>query len=176
MDKFYSDNIIFFDTEFTHMDTCQGELLSIGLVKSSGEELYLELEYQGLKIHPWVKEKVLPYLTGEQVSREVAQEKLWEFIGKDKKKPYLMAYVNQFDSIYWYKLFGDPKEHPAFWIPIDFATILFAHGYNPESMRKDKFFEEIGVDVLKYQHHNALDDARKLKEVYERFLQRVNNS
>jgi len=140
MDKLYSDNIIFFDTEFTHLDPYKGELLSLGLVKTNNEELYLELEYEDLEIHPWVKEKVLPYLTGKQVNKERARKKIWDFIGKKKKKPYLMSYVNQFDAIYWYKLFADPKNHPVFWIPIDFASILFAYNYNPESMRDPIFF------------------------------------
>jgi len=170
MKKLFSDNIIFFDTEFTHLDVKIGELLSIGLVKQTGEELYLELEYEGLEIHPWVSKKVLPFLTGEQVSRGEAVEKLREFIGEGKKKPYLMAYVNQFDAVYWYKLFGDPKNHPAFWIPIDFASILFALGRDPEDMRKDRFFEELGIDKNRYNKHNALEDAKLLKEVYNKFI------
>lgn len=52
--KFYSENIIFFDTEFTHLDVEIGELLSIGLAKNTGEELYLELDYTRKKIHPLI--------------------------------------------------------------------------------------------------------------------------
>lgn len=165
--------IIFFDTEFTHIDPRVGELLSIGLVKQTGEELYIELEYEGLEIHPWVKKKVLPYLSGEAISSQEAQIMLWQFIGKTKKekdKPYLMAYVNQFDAVYWYKLFGDPKEHPAFWIPLDFASILFAHGYDPESMHTKSFFESLSLDKTQYKLHNALDDARMLRDVYAAFM------
>lgn len=168
----FSDNIIFFDTEFTNIDPTKGELLSLGLVKNSGEELYLELEYEGLEIHPWVEKKVLPYLIGKKVSKKEAQKQLWKFIGKNKKKPYLVAYVNQFDAVYWYKLFNDPKDHPAFWIPIDFASILFAHGHDPESMRNDQFFMDLGIDRSKYRQHNALDDAKMLKEVYNAFKEK----
>ncbi|MBT3538646.1 hypothetical protein HN481_00790 [Candidatus Parcubacteria bacterium] len=166
--KHYSDNIIFFDTEFTHLDVNKGELLSIGLLKQSGEELYLELEYEGKEVHPWVEDHVLPFLIGEKIKKEDARMKLWEFVGEDK--PYLMAYVNQFDAIYWYRLFADPKDHPAFWIPIDFASILFAHGRDPEEMRKDSFFEELGLDRTKYDHHNALEDAKMLKDAYNEFV------
>ncbi|MBI2436120.1 MAG: hypothetical protein HYV41_00010 [Candidatus Magasanikbacteria bacterium] len=178
--NFHFENIIFFDTEFTHLDVEVGELLSIGLVKQTGEELYLELEYSGKKIHPWVKKKVLPYLLGDTVTKKTARKKLRDFFiprgealrGKSKKKgeraPYLMSYVNQFDAIFWYKLFGDPKKHPAFWIPLDFASILFAYGYDPESMRQDSFFTELGIDKSKFKLHNALEDAKMLKEVYEK--------
>lgn len=163
--------IIFFDSEFTHLDPNVGELISIGLVKESGEELYIELEYNEKQAHPWVKKKVIPFLTGEQVNKEIAREEIWNFIGKDRKeKPYLMAYVNQFDAIYWYKLFEDPKNHPAFWIPLDFASILFAHGYKPDSMQKESFFTMLEIDKSKYNQHNALDDAKLLREVYQKFV------
>jgi len=112
----------------------------------------------------------LPFLTGEKIKKEDARIKLWEFIGKRKTKPYLMSYVNQFDAIYWYQLFEDPKEHPAFWIPLDFASILFACGRDPEDMRKDSFFAELDIDKSQYIQHNALEDARMLKEVYNKFI------
>ncbi|HRH23696.1 MAG TPA: hypothetical protein PK295_03625 [Candidatus Magasanikbacteria bacterium] len=163
--------IIFFDTEFTYLNARIGELLSVGLVKETGEELYLEFEQPPLeKMDPWVIEHVLPSLSGKDVvSKEVAREKLRAFVGTDK--PYLMAYVNQFDSIYWYDLFSDPQKHPAFWIPIDFASILFAHGFDPGSMGKQEFFDRIGVKKSNYdtRGHNALEDAQLLKEVYNRF-------
>ena len=39
----FSNNVIFYDAEFSNVDPYTGELLSIGMVKVSGEELYLEL-------------------------------------------------------------------------------------------------------------------------------------
>jgi DNA polymerase III epsilon subunit-like protein len=166
---FFSDNIIFFDTEFTNIDTEIGEIMSIGLVKPTGEELYLEMDYDERSLHPWVKENVLPYMSGEKVTKKEALEKIWEFIGRGEEKPFLMAYVNQFDSIYWYRLFDDPKDHPVFWIPIDFASILFAFGFNPETMRVEEFYQWLGVDTKKYHKHNALDDAKMLFDVYNKF-------
>lgn len=167
MNRPYSDNIIFFDTEFTHLDPKIGSLLSIGMVKPSGEELYLELEWRD-PVDPWVLKNVLPNLREEKVSRETAVAKLREFVGNGK--PYLISYVNQFDAIYWYELFGSPQDHPAFWIPIDFASILFGLGYDPNSFGKKKFFSDLGVDKDAYTLHNALEDARLLKQVYEKFF------
>ena len=90
----YSERIIFFDTEFTDLDIRKGELLSIGMVKPSGEELYLELAHDG-SVHPWVKKHVLPFLTGDKITKEDAREKIWAFMGRHKKeteKSFLMAY------------------------------------------------------------------------------------
>jgi len=169
--KFFTDNIIYFDTEFTHLDMRVGELLSIGMIKPTGEELYIELDYKGDE-HPWVKDKVLPYLSGDKISHKEAQKELSDFVGPNR--PHLLAYVNQFDSLFWYDLFEDPKRHPAHWIPIDFASILFANGFDPESMRHDSFFEKLGIDRSTFNHHNALDDAKLLKMTYEAFMRQVN--
>ena len=166
----YSDNVIFFDTEFTSLDPYIGEILSMGMITLEGRELYLELEYNG-NVDPWVRKNVLPALTGKKIEREVAIVKITDFIGN--KNPYLISYVNQYDAIYIYKLFAGLKK-PFHWIPIDFASILFALDINPESYfpkDKDNFFKAIGVDTKKFNHtHNALDDARLLREVYLKMI------
>ena len=82
--------------------------------------------------------------------------------------PYIVANVNQYDVIYSYKLFGKGKE-PFYWLPIDFASILFGMGINQESYYPDdkkNFFKKIGINASKYKRHNALDDARLLRDVY----------
>lgn len=167
--KPYSDRIIFFDTEFTDLNPKTGELLSIGMVKYTGEELYIELESTAVP-HPWVVDHVLPYLNQPKVSREKAKELLREFIGPDQ--PYLVAYVNQFDAIYWYELFGSAQDHPAYWIPIDFASMLFAQGLSPNSMGIHDFFQNLGINKNTYQEHNALSDAKLLRDTYLKLLEK----
>ncbi len=164
----YSDNVVFLDTEFTDLDIRKGQLLSIGLVKMTGEELYIELEYDG-EVHPWVEKNVLPLLSEKKVKKEDGRKMIRDFLGDTT--PYVVAYVNQFDAVYWYDFFGSAKDHPAFWIPIDFAGILFGFGYSPDSMGKDRFFSELGIDRTKYKEHNALEDARLLREVYRKFYE-----
>ena len=86
--KPYSDNIIFLDTEFSSLDPYKGEILSIGLVKLSGEELYLELEHNG-PVDLWVAENIIPDLKGQKISRKEALKKIKKFIGN--QKPYIVA-------------------------------------------------------------------------------------
>lgn len=168
--KPFSDNIIFLDTEFSSLDPYKGEILSIGIVKLNGEELYLELEYDG-EYDKWVKENILPTLKGVKVSREEAKRRIKDFIGKDK--PYMVAHVNQYDVIYLKKLFG-VGNNPFFWIPIDFAPVLFILGINPEThyLRDKDFYKKISVDPTKYKQHHALDDAKLLREVYLKFTEK----
>jgi hypothetical protein len=164
----FSENIIFFDTEFSDLDPYKGEILSLGMVKPNGQELYLEIEYNG-EVSDWVKDNVIPYLKGPKLSRNEAKLKIREFVGP--AEPYLVSYVNQFDAIYWYKLFG-VDDHPAYWIPIDFASILFGFGINPEDYSNPIFLKELGIEAGKYQKHNALEDAKLLREIYLKFFEK----
>jgi len=170
--KPFSDNIIFFDTEFSSLDPNKGEILSIGLVKLNGEELYLELEHDG-KVDKWVKKNILPTLKGPKISREEAVKRVKKFVSSTK--PYIVGYINQDDVIYWQKLYRSVgvKRNPFQLVAIDFATVLFMLGIDPESYYfgdKNNFYKKIGIDHTKYRKHNALDDARLLREVYSKFI------
>ena len=170
--KPFSDNIIFFDTEFSSLDPNKGEILSIGLVKLNGEELYLELEYQG-EIDDWVKKNILPILKESKISRKEAVKRIKEFVGDTK--PYIVGYINQDDVIYWQKLYRSVgfKRNPFHLVAIDFASLLFMLGIDPESYYfgdENNFFKKIGIDHTKYKKHHALDDAKLLREVYLKLL------
>jgi hypothetical protein len=70
----FSDNVIFVDTEFSSLDPYKGEILSVGLVKLRGEELYLELECDG-EIDEWPKKNILPTLKQKKYSKAEARKK-----------------------------------------------------------------------------------------------------
>lgn len=156
----FSKNIVFLDTEFSTLDPYKGEILSIGIIKLSGEELYLELEYDG-PVSDWVKENIIPTLKGPKISREEAKNKIKEFIGN--RKPYMVGFVNQLDTAYFYKLFGIENQ-PCFWLPLDFASMIFASGKDPEDLFG--LAKELKIGKKDYKMHNALDDARLLRDVY----------
>ena len=120
-------NLIFVDTEFSDLDPYKGEILSVGIVKLNGDELYLELEHDG-DCSDWVKKHILPTLNESKVSRLEACKQIASFIGKTN--PFLVAFVDNYDHIYLTKLFGSERL-PYRWLTIDFASILFAMGVNP---------------------------------------------
>lgn len=184
MIRLFSDNCIFFDTEFTSLDPYKGEVLSVGMVKMSGEELYCEIEYDG-EVSEWVKIKILPHLTEQKVSRDEAREKILAFAG-DKKplnasasgRPFLISYVSEYDALFLYKLLGvndknGNRDLPYHWIVLDFASLLFALGKDPEDFPSEsrvKLAKELSIDITKYRTHHALDDARLLRDVYVKML------
>jgi len=162
--KPFTDNLVFFDAEFSSLDANFGEIISLSMVKFSGEELYLELEFSG-EYNDFVKEKVLPKLKGNKVSKEEAFKSIKEFLGDSK--PYLISYVNQYDIIFLHKLL-DKYEYVPYWLPIDFSTMLFSMGYDPEVLRNNdaKFLSDFEIDITKYKRHNALEDAKMLRDIY----------
>jgi hypothetical protein len=170
MDSINNKNIIFMDGEFATLTPDGVDLISIGLVKPNGEELYLEIEFDG-EIDSWVRKNVMPYMKGKKISKEEAVKRIKEFVGKDK--PSLIAYVNQFDWMGICRLFDakNPKEIvenvPFHWVPIDFASIMFERGIEPGTSPV-KLAKKIGINVTDLKMHNALDDARLLKRIYEK--------
>jgi DNA polymerase III epsilon subunit-like protein len=162
--KPFSGNVIFVDTEFSTLDPYQGEILSIALIKLNGDTLYLELEYDG-PTSEWVKTNILPTLKDPKVSRDEAKRKIKEFIGDSK--PYMVSYVSQYDVVYFYKLFG-VENQPCYWLPIDFASMLFSAGADPEKLFD--FARKLGVHTGQYRPHSAIDDAKLLREVYLAFF------
>lgn len=164
---FEPNNLIFIDTEFTSLDPAVGEILSIAIIKLSGEELYLEIKTDAVP-SDWVAKNIIPSLNGWAVSKDKAIKDIRHFLGR--KNPFAIAYVDNYDSLYAVKLFGEGKL-PFKWMTIDFASILFANGINPtkllatESDAK-KFYTSLGINLSKYKQHHALDDARLLRDVW----------
>jgi DNA polymerase III epsilon subunit-like protein len=159
------EDIIFFDTEFSSNDPVTGEILSLALIKSSGEELYLEIDYSG-PLSEFVQDRVLPYLTQNKVTKEIAKELIIKFVGE--KKLTLVTFVNQFDFVYLTKIIPY-QELPFTSIPIDFASILFAIGIDPNDYKENsgyKLMKNLQIDTTLFKPHFALDDTRLLKEVY----------
>lgn len=173
MQKFtpFSNNIIFFDAEFTQLGVLKGELISIGMISFDGKrELYLEFEFDKDKASDWTKERVFPYLQGNPVSREEAKKKIRAFCGESK--PFLVATVNQYDMVFWHDLF-DGEEEPNYYIPIDFASILFGLGLNPAREiddKKSEFYAQFGIDLNKFKLHNSLDDVKLMRELYLKLM------
>jgi DNA polymerase III epsilon subunit-like protein len=176
--RVFSENVVFFDAEFTSLDPRNGEILSIAIIKPSGEELYLEVERKNDPVHPWVKENILPLLDGNPITQEATCERIEHFIGDSA--PYLISYVSHFDTAFLHKLFGDGR-WPFHRDPIDFASMLFSAGLNPTNLlENDRVLSEaMGVEPSDAcRMHHALNDARLLRDTYGKFLRYIstNNS
>lgn len=144
---------IAFDTEFIE-DGITIDLLSIGLVREDGARYYAEpAEADRSRANPWVRENVLPSLTGPIKPRLVIAREVVDFAAAG---PEFWAYYADYDWVSLCQLYGRMIDLPQGW-PMycrDFKQVLDERG-----LRKP---QEDSV-------HNALDDAiwlaRSMNEV-----------
>ena len=162
-----TDNLVFIDTEFSDLDPLKGEILSIGLVKLNGDELYIEIEPEQ-EPSEWVKKHILPMLDGPKLTKKQTVYQIKEFLGDTN--PFAVFFVDNYDLIYLTNLFGVGKL-PFRWATVDFASILFSLGINPIKIQSDEksamaFYRKLGIKIATYKKHHALDDAKLLRDVW----------
>ncbi|MFW6219531.1 MAG: 3'-5' exoribonuclease domain-containing protein [bacterium] len=167
----------FFDTEFVE-EPQKIDLISIGIISEDERELYLiNKECNTINADLWVKENVLnlmPEYLGNEfefgldtshdncMTKKQISEKILEFVGDDKH-PEFWAYYSDYDWVVFCWLYGRmidlPKHFPMYCK--DLKQLL--DGYNMDS-------ESISSIIPQQNIHNALDDARWVKQVYD-FIQ-----
>jgi hypothetical protein len=153
---------IWFDTEFIE-DGKTIDLISIGLVREDGRQLYYEnAECDLSRACLWVQENVIPHLCGPtppwdtrgetnvlRKRAEIARE-IVEFVGE---KPEFWAYYGAYDWVALCQLYGRMVDLPAGW-PKYVRDLKQLAGKRPLP-------PHTGVA------HNALDDALWTKLAWE---------
>lgn len=146
--------IIWFDTEFID-DGKTIDLISIGLVRSDGQSLYLEnSECDHSRASQWVRDNVLSRLKGggsRKDRRSIASDIL-EFVGD---KPVFWSYFAAYDWVVLCQLYGKMIDLPKGW---------------PMYCRDLKqLCLELGNPALPAQmtaEHNALNDAVWIRDAW----------
>lgn len=167
---------IFFDTEFLE-DGKTIDLISIGMVREDGEELYLvnrDADWRRIYADPWLTENVVPHLPEPRKwrDRHIIRELVLEFAGAPWKqlagvvpsmrvpsvRPEFWAYYADYDWVVLCQLFGRMIDLPKGW-PMycrDFKQVV----------------DERGLELRKQTdgEHDALCDARWLRDEYDRLM------
>ncbi len=152
---------MFYDLEFGHTAP-EITLVSIGVVAEDGREFYaVSNEFDPVRVHPWVRENVLPQLppTGTWRSRAQIRDELLEFLGSD---PVLWAWFGAYDHVALCQLWGQMPELPR-------AIPRF-------TMDVRQLWEHLGRPGLPEQQgglHDALADARHVKVRWEALAERA---
>lgn len=145
---------LWFDTEFID-DGRRIELLSIGVVRDDQATYYAEpSEADHAGAGPWVRENVLPKLTGPQKSRQEIASDLVRFAGSD---PEWWAYYGAYDWVALCQLFGPMMNLPDGWPMFcrDVEQLSLSLGIDIES------------SVPPSGGHHALADAQWTREAWE---------
>lgn len=146
-----------FDTEFLENGRTI-DLISIGIVAEDGREYYAETEVaQALASSTdWLRDNVLPHLTGTEKSRFKIPGEIVEFMGQ---KPEIWAYYADYDWVVLCQLYGRMIDLPRGW-PMYCRDVKQLC----DSLGNPKLPEQVSTE------HHALADARWTREAWQ-FLQ-----
>ena len=155
----------FVDTEFVE-DGHTIDLISIGIVAADGREYYAESSEANLnKASEWVRANVFPSMAWtDQKTRAVIAREIVEFVDANIfNKPEFWAYYADYDWVVLCQLFGRMIDLPVGWPMFcrDFKQWL---GDHPD----ENGDEEQLIKLDPSQEHNALADARWLRDEFNR--------
>ena len=123
-----------------------GELLSMALVAMDDNEFYEVLKYHHIKYDPWVEENVVPILNKEPITKTEFQQKLQYFL-------------SLYDAVH---VIADwPDDLKYFNMALITGPGLCMNTPSKLTMEVDRTLSSDYSEVP----HNALEDARAIKEM-----------
>lgn len=134
---------LFVDTEFNGFG---GELMSMAIVSEVGDEWYEVLPFPDIII-PWVQDNVVPVLNADAVSPEVFRESFLAFMSRFRNPTIIADWYT--DIVHFFAMFGG-KNH----------TESVGYACKAELILIDHYDSKVP--------HNALHDARAIREAYRR--------
>jgi hypothetical protein len=145
-----------FDTEFNE-DGRTIDLISIGVVAEDGRTYYAETDFAREKCSTdWLRDNVLPHLSGPEKSRFVIARELIAFMGE---KPEIWAYYADYDWVVLCQLFGRMIDLPKGWPKYCRDVKQLA-----DSLGNPRFNKQDGSE------HNALADAKWCEKVWRELM------
>lgn len=179
---------IFFDTEFTglHKDTT---LISIGLISEDGRQFYAELtDYNKEQCDNWITENVLEHLISYDSDNFKKSNYIPNLHIGDKQdisislnnwlKQFdfveLISDVSHYDFVLFIDLFGTAFDLPKNICPACYDINQdIARKYSIsqqeafDKSREDILFQAYKEDKIMGDKHNALYDAKVIRELYQ---------
>jgi 3'-5' exoribonuclease-like protein len=171
----YRDDMVrcFIDTEF-YEDGETIDLISLGAVRSDGEEFYaVNQEAKLHRVSPWVRENVLPklppYSSPEWMTRKEIADGFARLMSPSKYDPYdkspgvdeVWGYYADYDWIVICQLYGTmmklPATFPRYCLDLKQLSWMLGNPKHPADPPGE---------------HNALEDARWNRDLYQ-FLRTV---
>jgi len=135
----------FLDTEFNGFG---GKLMSMALVPedASKPEFYKELEMND-QLHPWVRDNVVPHLFQPPVSRYEFQNALAQYLWECREEIIIIA--DWPDDIRYFC-----------------ESLITGPGMMMKFVNNIKFELDFGIEYESAVPHNALFDARAIRDFY----------
>ena len=149
----------FIDTEFYERGhELPIQLISLGVVANDGREFYAENSDVDLEeLSPWLKENVVPHLTGPRMPHAEIGPAFLRFLGNDMW-PSFWGYFADYDWVLFCQLFGSMMSLPDFFpqFCLDVRQVMYQGVWTLPNVS------------FTGPQHNALVDARWTKAVIDR--------
>lgn len=100
------------DSEFIDTPTCSA-LISFAIVREDNAYRYFEFAFPEEELTPWLREHVVPHLSGERTTFAEAAKEIERFIGADR--PEVWAYFGAYDWYWFCRLWGGMMHLPPTW-------------------------------------------------------------
>lgn len=157
----------FLDTEFLE-DGTTIELISIGIVAADGREFYAEVDlpqetWERVYAHEWLVDNVVPGLDGMVSSRQDIADDIQRFV---TGKPSFWGWCSAYDWVVLNQLYGSMVDHPTKW----------QFWCNDLAQYAEKLGVRRSLPAQEGTEHNALDDARWNKVVYDYLVETERNN
>ncbi len=155
---------VYYDTEFLE-DGHTIDLISIGMVDELGREYYAindDADWERIEKDPWLMKNVVAKM-GSQDPQPKAQiaEEVKEYLSRYLGDLELWAWYGAYDHVAYAQLFGKMIDLPE-------GFPMFTHDLKQiDSMLGGKSYPYQGPGL-----HNALEDAKHLKEKYDSLVDR----
>lgn len=175
---------VFFDFEFTgeHQFTTP---VSLGMVGEANEELYITFkDYNKIQVTDWLRENVISKIDeNKSISKEDGLIKITEWLNNYRNDGYisLISFGKTIDLILLFQLWHTKSLNVEYFhylhhLPdflnhsshFDLTTTFHLAGINPD-IDREKF-----LNLPKGKRHDALYDAKIVKNCYEKLLTKQN--
>ena len=180
---------IFFDTEFTglHQTTT---LISIGFVSEDGKTFYAEItDYDKSQVDNWLQENVVDKLTlndwqdddyepyANDVTMRCRFSELWQPLSHwlhQFEKVQMWSDCLAYDWVLFCQIFGHAFKVPqnVYYIPFDICPLLLEKVGDADVNREKYAYGEY-LSEMKEQKHNALWDAKVIRDCYLKLSETV---
>lgn len=174
---------LFFDTEFTglHKNTT---LISIGIVAEDGRQFYAELnDYDRKQCTNWIEDNVITNLHYKKGCETYIEN--YYYGDSENVRVMLKNWLSQFEHIqfvsdvchYDFVLLIELLSTMALWLPKNISSVC--HDINQDiakyfgisetaafDLSREKILLESGVSLPMGEKHNALYDAKVIRDIY----------
>lgn len=173
--------VLCLDVEFDGVENNPKDInvLSIGITDGEGSNFYVEIGSPKI-VDSWVELHVVPHLNQEKITKELASQKLRDYLKSFKELVVIMSDMTPIDWMLFCEILSLTKSENSqtylpeniSYIPIDLCTVLYLK-YGDADISRKQLCTDLNVTIDKTRQHHALDDAKQTLALYQAIIKQI---